>query len=112
MMRKVFIIGSYFSDDPNKIIKNIKNANKIGIELLSNGYLPFVPQPMFAYWEEKVEKDLIMKACFEWIKNCDAVIGVAKGQAQKAKEYAESIGKYVAYSIKELDTYFKETKND
>lgn len=105
-MKKIFVIGSYFSDDINEIKKNVKNADRAGRDLLKAGYLPFVPQSMLAYWEEEIDTDTIMQACFEWLENCDAVFCVKAGQAKKAAEFAKSKGKFIAYSIKDLDNFF------
>jgi nucleoside 2-deoxyribosyltransferase len=105
-MKKIFIIGSYFSDDPEQLKINIKRADQMGRRLLEKGFLPFVPQSMFAYWEDSINSEIIMKACFKWIEECDAVINVTKGHAKKAQSFAEAKGKFIAYTINELTEYF------
>ena len=71
---KIFVIGSYNGKNKKEIKQNIIKANKAGIEILKKGHLPFVAQSMFAFWEKEVDMKKIMKACFEWIKDCDAVV--------------------------------------
>lgn len=105
---KIFIIGSYFSEDPRKLEQNIQRARDAGMAILQKGHLPFVPQPMFAYWEQYVDERLIMKTCFDWIAECDAVLVLNVNEdkpdsgTNKALQHAERLDKKVFYSLDEI----------
>jgi len=59
---------------------------------------------MFAFWEKTLNKKLIMKACFKWIKNCDAVLllDVGKKGGEKAYQHAKKHNKKIFESIDEI----------
>ena len=105
-MMKIFVIGSYFDTDTKKTEFNITRAKQAGIEILKKGHLPFVPQPMFASWETEVDKTAIMKACFDWIGECDAVLilnlGKEGGGTSRALEQAKNLHKVVFNSVAEI----------
>lgn len=103
---KIFVIGSYFEIDERQIRQNIDRANKAGVEILKKGHLPFVPQSMFAFWEKSVDTKSILKMCFDWIRECDAVLilnlGSKGGGTWKAKEYAKIKFKKIFNSLDEI----------
>lgn len=105
---KIFVIGSYNGATRKEIEKNIEGANNAGIEILRKGHIPFVAQSMFAFWEKKVDMKKIMKACFKWIKECDAVlvlsIGSKGGGTWSAREVARKHNKKIFKSIDEIPT--------
>ena len=103
---KIFIIGSYFEDSEKKMQENIDKANRVGIKVLKKGHLPLVPQSMFAFWEKQVDAKLIMKACFDCIEECDAVLvlnlGREGGGTYQAHEAAREAGKKIFYSLDKI----------
>lgn len=105
---KIFIIGSYLEKTKEEIEKNIEKATIAGIELIKKGHLPFVPQSMFAFWENKTNLNSIMKTCFSWIEECDAEltlnIGTKGGGTWQALEHAKRNSKIIFKSIKDIPT--------
>jgi len=103
---KIFVIGSYSVKSKKEINDNIQKAIRAGIKILKKGHLPFVPQSMFAFWEESIEMENIMKACFEWIKECDAVLvlntGKKEGGIYSSIEVARKNNKIIFNSLDEL----------
>ena len=103
---KIFVIGSYSGDDRKTIEDNIQKAVKAGKALLKKGHLPLVPQSMFAYWEDEVDMDRIMKACFRWIEECDAVlvlnVGRRGGGTWSARDAARKSGKTIFIEVDEI----------
>lgn len=103
---KIFVIGSYNADTVEEINSNIEKANIIGKEIMKKGHLPFVPQSMFAFWENEIKMNEIMKTCYSWIAECDAVLildmGKEGGGKWKAREQAQKYRKLIFNSIHEI----------
>ena len=103
---KIFVIGSYLEETAEATQVNIDKAAEVGIEIMRRGHLPFVPQPMFAGWEAHVDMDQIMKTCFGWIEQCDAVyvlnIGSEGGGTWRALEHARKYDKLVYDSYEQI----------
>jgi len=103
---KIFIIGSYLKKNIEGTKANIEKAISAGKEILKKGHLPFVPQPMFAFWEKDIDMKLIMKACFAWIKECDAVLELNLGKkgdgTWKALQHAKKFNKKIFRSLNEI----------
>ena len=82
---KIFIIASYTGKNKKEILNNIDKANQVGMRILTKGHLPLVPQSMFAFWEKEIDMEKIMRACFSWIKECDAVLLLNQGSGGTLK---------------------------
>jgi len=103
---KIFIIGSYSGKNKEEIIKHIEKATEAGKTIMEKEHLPFVAQSMFAFWEEDTDMKMIMKTCFDWIRDCDAVlvlnIGKKGGGTWSALEVAKKNKKKIFRGIGEI----------
>ena len=102
---RIFVIGSY-SGDKKVIEDNVQKAVEAGKSILKKGHLPLVPQSMFAYWEKDIDMEEIMKVCFKWIEECDAVLVLNVGSRGEgtwsARDVAQKGGKTVFTDIDEI----------
>ncbi len=70
------IYCSSFGDNESKdgIDKNVKEANRIGKEIVLKGHYPFIPHTMLYGWEE--DKRITVEQCkdivFQLLEYCDA----------------------------------------
>ena len=115
MSLKIFIIGSYFGETTGEIQKNINRAQQAGIELMKKGHLPLVPQSMYAWWEHEIQKPLIMKTIFDWIRNSDAVfvlnLGAEGSGTAQAVDVAMESGLVIFTDLDEIPQLPAKTSN-
>lgn len=87
---------------------NINKAIIAAQAVIDKGHLPFIPQSMFAFWEDDgYDMKKIMETCFAWIKECDAVlvlnIGSEGGGTWSAREVAREAGLKIFESLDQID---------
>lgn len=113
---KIFIIGDYSGSTKEEINQNVLTAQKAAKEIILKGHLPIIPQSMYAVMEDFTAMDKIMESCFDWIKECDAVLVLSKGSEtgnkSKALKLAELNNKIIFDSIHEIKEDKKLTEED
>lgn len=86
----VYVSGPYSAptgSDPassrRSIKENVERADALARELVSHGFIPFVPHTMMRGWEDQagVSREAAMNVCLSWVERCDAmlVIGMSAG---------------------------------
>ena len=98
---KTAFISHPYSDNP---INNKKKVNKVCEYWVRRGVIPISPLHLFSFYDNDVDRDLIMEICYYLIDKCDLVFvyGDSLGCTME-KEYAEEIGKEVVIFYNECD---------
>jgi len=103
---KIYVAGPYTNGD---VAINVHNAIKAANELADRGFAPFVPH-FTHFWHMIFERpyEFWLDLDNQFLPCCDAILrlpGYSSG-ADKEVEFAESIGKKVFNSLKEIEEYY------
>lgn len=94
----IYVSGPYSAtnsgsneEKQKQIESNIKEADKIAIELVKKGHFPFVPHTMMRDWENLTNRSLTLDICKKWVERCDAFyfIGPSEGAEIERKVAVE-----------------------
>ena len=114
----VYVAGPYSAASRTERDGNIARADEAGRELLSRGYIPFVPHKMTANWEDddRFGEGDFMQMDLEWLARCDAILMVAGWKDSKGarieRAWAEGHGLPIWYSIEVVPDLRKEARGD
>jgi hypothetical protein len=102
IVNKIYVSGPYTHGD--KLV-NVNAAIDMADQLVSNGYIPFVPH-LTHFWDLRKPRkyDFWLDYDLKWLRDCDAVIrlpGTSKGADIEVAE-AHSFGIPVFHSIEGL----------
>jgi len=116
-MKRVYVAGSYSSDNVITVLNNMRIGMRLGTQVLLAGYAPFVP--WFDYQFQLMLRDgetLTVQDYYDysmaWLEASDCVLVVpnsdnSKGTRAEIKR-AKELDIPVYYTLAELE-YFKET---
>lgn len=84
---RIYIAGPYTADNPQKILRNIEAAMKVGAQVMQLGHEPFVPHCLGHHLEceilrltdgkEEYSWERWMAWCLEWLKVSEAILHYA-----------------------------------
>jgi len=75
-MKKIYLAGPYNADTGIQKQKNIDQARDAAAELYRNGWAPFCPHTMTAYFDDDfpdIERETYLETDKAWLRVCDAI---------------------------------------
>lgn len=96
---RIFIAGPYWSEDPEKRLRNTNDAIDVGLRIFKKGHAPYIPHLFhFADAYAKSEGITMSEADYraidlEWLRTCQGiyVLGISDGVNREIAE-AEYLG--------------------
>ena len=107
-MKVAFISGPYRSDTPSGIVRNIRSAEAVAVELWRMGYAVICPHMNSALMDGLCPDETWLKGDLEMLRRCDLVVMIprwrtsegSKAEAQEA--WLRKIPVYIWHDDKEM----------
>lgn len=103
---KIYIAAPYSASTSEEIQRNVNKAIDVGIKIREKGHYPYIPH-LTHYVKARPRCRLSWMDFIEWdrpwIDACDALLYLGKSKGVDIeKEYAQSKGKLIFRSLKEI----------
>ncbi len=117
-MKRVYVAGSYSSNNVIQILDNIREGVRLSTEVLLAGYAPFSPWLDYHFQlmlrpGEKLTIDDYYKYSLAWLIKADAILIVPNSDnsvgTQNEIEIAHEYNIPVFHSLEKLNEYFHRT---
>jgi len=104
---RIYVAGTYSSDNVISILKNIREGIKISAKILKLGHSPFCPflDHQFSFYEDFTVEDMY-RYSIDWLRISEAIFVMpnsdnSKG-TQKEIEIAKEMGIPIFYNLEEI----------
>lgn len=91
LLKRVYIAGSYSSDNVLKVLENIRKGIRAGTEVLLAGFSPFIPFLDYNVFlqlreGEVISVDTIQAHSLSWLEVCQAVLVLPGSENSKGTQ--------------------------